>query len=214
VLPGGLSPAQRVRGAKPANLGAVPAAALERRGPAARALDQQRDPRGRVLTLGEVSAENMGSETFLNRKLNPYIANHVAGATFVCAPDPAGFAKQQLNEMSLVDVLKRGGFKCVRPPSNNPEIRIQAVERLLNQQLEGKAMYLIDPSCISLIKGFRYGYRYKLKRNGELEDRPDKNEFSHVHDANQYADAVVDMNVRGVALQTGRREVKTVSRAY
>jgi hypothetical protein len=113
-----------------------------------------------------------------------------------------------------VDVLKNAGFKCVRPPSNNPEIRIQSVERLLNQQLEGKAMYLIDRSCEMLIKGFRYGYRYKIKKNGELEDRPDKNEFSHVHDANQYADSVVDMNIRGLALQRGKREIKKVSYTY
>lgn len=178
------------------------------------AVFKQRDPRGRVLTLGEVTAENMGIETFISTRLNPFIANHFAGASFVCAPDPAGFAKQQMNEMSLVDVLKKAGFKCVRPPTNDPERRIQAVERLLVQQLEGKAMYLIDPSCETLIRGFRYGYRYKIKKNGELEDRPDKNAFSHVHDANQYADSVIDMNVRGVALQSGRREVKKVERAY
>jgi hypothetical protein len=175
---------------------------------------KQRDPRGRVLTLGEITAENMGIETFISTKLNPFIANNFAGATFVCAPDPAGFAKQQMNEMSLVDVLKKAGYKCVRPPTNDPERRIQAVERLLVQQLEGKAMYLIDPSCETLIRGFRYGYRYKIKKNGELEDRPDKNSFSHVHDANQYADSVIDMNVRGVALQSGRREVKKVERVY
>jgi len=93
-------------------------------------------------------------------------------------------------------------------------LRIQAVERLLNQQIEGKAMYLVDPSCAQLIKGFRYGYRYKIKKNGEMEDRPDKNEFSHVHDANQYADAVMDMNVRGVQINTGRREIKRASYAY
>jgi len=178
------------------------------------AVFKQRDPRGRVLTLGEVTAENMGIETFINTRLNPHIANHFQGATFVCAPDPAGFAKQQMNEMSLVDVLKKAGFKCVRPPTNDPERRIQAVESLLVQQLEGKAMYLIDPSCETLIRGFRYGYRYKLKKNGEMEDRPDKNAFSHVHDANQYADSVLDMNVRGVALQSGRREVKKVARVY
>jgi hypothetical protein len=175
---------------------------------------KQRDPRGRVLTLGEITAENMGIETFISTKLNPFIANNFAGATFVCAPDPAGFAKQQMNEMSLVDVLKKAGYKCVRPPTNDPERRIQAVERLLVQQLEGKAMYLIDPSCETLIRGFRYGYRYKIKKNGELEDRPYKNSFSHVHDANQYADSVIDMNVRGVALQSGRREVKKVERVY
>jgi hypothetical protein len=177
------------------------------------AVFKQRDPRGRVLTLGEITAENMGIETFVNTKLNPFIANRFSGCSFVCAPDPAGFAKQQLNEMSLVDVLKRAGFKCVRPPSNDPEKRIQAVERLLNQQLEGKAMYLVDESCEQLVKGFRYGYRYKIKKNGELEDRPDKNAFSHVHDANQYADSVLDMNVRGVAAP-GRREVQKSGYTY
>ncbi len=173
------------------------------------AVFKQRDPRGRVLTFAELTAENMGIETFINTKLNPFIANNFSGCSFVCAPDPAGFAKQQLNELSLVDVLKRAGFKCVKPPTNDPEKRIQAVERLLNQQLEGKAMYLVDPACETLIKGFRYGYRYKIKRNGELEDRPDKNSFSHVHDANQYADAIMDMGVRGVAVQTRREVVKS-----
>jgi hypothetical protein len=102
----------------------------------------------------------------------------------------------------------------VRPPTNDPEKRVQGVERLLNQQLEGKAMYLIDPECAKLIKGFRYGYRYKIKKNGEMEDKPDKNEFSHVHDANQYADAIIDMNVRGVAQGSGRREIAKTDYTY
>ena len=179
------------------------------------AVFKQRDPRGRVVTLGELTSENMGIETFLRTKLNPYIANNLQGCTFVVAPDPAGYAKQQQGEMSLVDVVKASGFKCVRPPTNDPEKRIQAVERLLVQQIEGKAMYLVDPRCTHLIKGFRYGYRYKIKKNGEMEDKPDKNVFSHVHDANQYADAVIDMNVRGAGLaNTERRDVKRVKYAY
>jgi hypothetical protein len=178
------------------------------------AVFKQRDPRGRVMTLGELTAENMGIETFLATKLNPYIASRFPGSTFLCAPDPAGFFKQQINELSLVDVLKKGGFKCVKPPTNDPEKRIQGVERLLVMQLEGKAMYIVDPSCDMLIRGFRYGYRYKIKKSGEAEDRPEKNKFSHVHDANQYADAVMDMNVRGVSLQTTKRPVKSVSYTY
>ena len=178
------------------------------------AVFKQRDPRGRVVTIAELVSENMGIETFIRTKLNPYIANNMQGCTFLVAPDPAGYAKQQQNEMSLVDVLKDAGFKCVKPPTNKPELRIQAVERLLVQQLEGKALYLIDPACTSLIKGFRYGYRYKIKKNGEMEDRPDKNEFSHVHDANQYADSVMDMNLRGAAMGSGKREIKKVKYAY
>lgn len=178
------------------------------------AVFKQRDPRGRILTLGEVTAENMGVETFIRTKLNPYISSRFQGCTFVCAPDPAGFAKTQLNEMTLVDALKQAGFKCVRPPTNDPERRIQAVERLLLMQIEGKAMYLVDPSCEMLIKGFRYGYRYKMRKNGDLEDRPEKNQYSHIHDANQYADSVIDMGVRGVAMQSGKRTVEKVRYAY
>lgn len=178
------------------------------------AVFKQRDARGRVLTLGEITSENMGLETFINTRLNPYIVQRFAGCAFVCAPDPAGFAKQQLNEMSLVDVLKKAGYKCIKPPTNDPERRIQAVERLLSMQLEGKALYLVDPQAVMLIKGFKFGYRYKIKRNGELEDRPDKNEFSHVHDANQYADAVIDMNIRGQAFGSRAKLVEKASYQY
>jgi hypothetical protein len=178
------------------------------------AVFMQRDPRGRVLVLDEITSENMGIETFINTKLNPFIGNNYQGHTFVCAPDPAGFMKQQLNEMTLVDALKDAGYKCVKPPSNDPEKRIAAVERLLSQQLEGKAMFLVSPSCTQLIKGFRSGYRYKVKKNGEMEDKPDKNEWSHVHDALQYGSAVIDMNIRGFGLQQTRREVKKSSYAY
>ena len=178
------------------------------------AVFMQRDPRGRVLVLSELTSENMGLDTFINTKLNPHIANTFPGYQFVAAPDPAGFAKQQANEMTLVDQLKAAGFRCVKPPTNDPDKRIQAVERLLSQQLDGKAMFLVDPRCTMLIRGFRSGYRYKVKKNGEIEDKPDKNEFSHCHDALQYGAAVIDMNIRGFGMQNTRREVRRVSYVY
>ena len=175
----------------------------------------QRDPRGRILALSEITSENMGLDTFITTKLNPHIANHYSGYKFVCAPDPAGFFKQQASEMSLVDQLKAAGFHCVKPPTNDPDKRIAAVERLLSQQIEGKAMFLIDPSCSQLIKGFRSGYRYKVKKNGEMEDKPDKNDSSHIHDALQYGAAVIDMNIRGFGLNgSKRREVKPAPYRY
>ena len=177
------------------------------------AVFKQRDPRGRVLTLSELTSTNMGIETFIKTTLMPHIANKYAGHAFICAPDPAGFAKTQLNEMTLVDALKEAGLPCVKPPTNLPDRRIAAVERLLGQQIDGKAMYLIDPSCTTYIKGFRSGYRYKVKKSGELEDTPDKNEFSHVHDAGQYADSVIDMNVRGAPL-TGPKRREVVKKRY
>jgi hypothetical protein len=75
-------------------------------------------------------------------------------------------------------------------------------------------MFLVDPGCKTLIRGFRYGYRYKIKKNGEIEDRPDKNEHSHLADSLQYACLIIDMSVRGIALQSSRREVKKATYAY
>ena len=65
-----------------------------------------------------------------------------------------------------------------------------------------------------LLRGFRHGYRYKKKRTGELEDKPDKNEYSHIHDANQYADSIIDLQVRGSVASVQRREVKKVKYVY
>lgn len=171
------------------------------------AVFKQRDPRGRVVTLSEVTSENMGIETFIRTLMMPHISQHYPGFNIICAPDPAGFMKQQLNEMTLVDALRTAGFECVKPPSNKPEYRIQAVERLLSQQIDGTGMYLIDPSCRMLIKGFQHGYRYKKKRDGQVEAKPDKNEFSHIHDANQYADSIMDMSIRGVERRSTKRNV-------
>jgi hypothetical protein len=54
--------------------------------------------------------------------------------------------------------------------------------------VEGKPALLIDRRCPTLIKGFEGGYAYKrMEVSGErYADKPDKNMFSHVHDAAQY----------------------------
>jgi hypothetical protein len=54
--------------------------------------------------------------------------------------------------------------------------------------VEGKPAILIDRRCPQLIKGFEGGYAYKrMQVSGErFADKPDKNMFSHVHDAAQY----------------------------
>lgn len=176
------------------------------------AVFKQRDPRGRVLTLGEITTENMGLDRFLKTELLPSL-QRFQGCSFLVAPDPAGYAKQQANEMTLVDQVRAAGLPVAEfhQLTNDPAKRIAAVERLLNMQVDGKAMYLVDRNkCPTLVKGFRYGYRYKIKRTGDMEDKPDKNSFSHVHDANQYADLVIDLGVRGVSMHSSAVPVTRV----
>lgn len=179
------------------------------------AVMMQMTPSGRVNVLSEVTSENMGIETFLDTKLKPHLYEKYNGATILIAPDPAGWAKTQVGEITPVDVLKRAGFKVVKPPTNKPSMRIEAVEKLLAKHLDGKAAFLIDPSCKMLIKGFKHGYRWKANRKGDLDGKePEKNEASHVHDATQYASLIVDKGNLGSALQTTqRRDIRVASSA-
>jgi len=47
---------------------------------------------------------------------------------------------------------------------------------------------MIDQRCKETIKGFEGGYQYRrIQVSGErYDDKPDKNRFSHIHDALQY----------------------------
>lgn len=168
----------------------------------------QMDTRGRLLALSEVTSENMGLERFIETKLRPHIYERYQGMALRIAPDPAGAQKTQINELCPFDVLRKAGFQIAKPHTNNPALRIEAVERQLTKFIDGKPAYLIDPSCEMLIKGFKTGYRWKANKKGEMDgNTPDKNKYSHVHDANQYLCLIADTG--GAASAMGqRREIK------
>ena len=174
----------------------------------------QVDPRGRMLVLSEVSAQNMGIERFVDTVMRPHIAAKYPGLPLRVAPDPAGWQKTQVGEISPADVLKQKGFTLVRPTTNSPKLRISAVERQLGRYLDGKPAFLVDPSCASLVKGFKSGYKWKANRKGDLEEStsPDKNEYSHIHDALQYACCVLDTGGASIAPQ--RRDVQPARYAW
>ena len=173
----------------------------------------QMTPMGRVHILSELVSENMGIETFLTQKLRPHLVENYSGCSFLVAPDPAGWAKTQVGEITPVDVLKKAGFRVVRPPTNRPSMRIEAVEQLLAKHIDGKAAFLVDKSCTVVIRGFRYGYRWRENRKGDLEGKePEKNDYSHPHDALQYGCMIVTNGLIGGYLSSSqRREVVAVS---
>jgi hypothetical protein len=70
--------------------------------------------------------------------------------------------------------------------SNTLTDRLGAVEEYLTRLTEVGPAYLVDPSCKTLIRGFTSGYRYPVSNKGQTGDSPEKNSYSHCHDANQY----------------------------
>lgn len=147
----------------------------------------QQDHHGRVLVLKEVIGHQMGAQRFCRDKLKPTIAQFFPNAQLLIAADPACRSSAQTDERSVAQVVREEMGVPVRPAKTNLiEPRLQAVEDYLCRLNDVGASYLIDPGCTTLIRGFKSGYRYNVTNKGQQADVPEKNEYSHPHDANQY----------------------------
>lgn len=144
--------------------------------------------RGRWIVLRELVAFDMGASKFADL-LRIDSQQHFPGATFQFWGDPAGDYRAQTDETTPFQVLRTAGIKARAAPTNDPSLRIDAVDSALTRLVDTKPAFLLDPRCTYLKRGFNGGYQYRrLQMSGErYEERPDKNIYSHVHDALQYA---------------------------
>lgn len=147
---------------------------------------EQRDPLGRVLVHDELFVENISVERFVVEHMRPLLNRRFLGMRVVVMGDPTGWYKGSATDESCADILKKHNLLARAAPTNDPDRRIQAVERQLAGQVNGRGKLQIDPRCRHLITGFKKGYMYKQTKTG-FEAKPLKNEYSHIHDARQYA---------------------------
>jgi hypothetical protein len=122
--------------------------------------------------------------------------------------DPAGDDLPQSDEITPMRLMAAEGVTVRKAPSNDPTVRIEAVEQLLDRMVEGKPAILVSPSCKVLVAGFDGGYQYRqLDTTGtHFDEKADKNRFSHPHDALQYA---LLGGGEGRMLLTGKRSAGT-----
>lgn len=147
----------------------------------------QVDVRGRLVIYDEVTSDDMGIEQFSIRLLRPLLYERYLAFSVFMVADPKGRDKSQLSEVSAFDVLKRLGFDVHPAPTNSVEPRIRAVEELLLRQVDGGPQLVVSSRCSTLVHAMRYWYRYRRKRTGRLEDRPEKTHpWSDVADCLQY----------------------------
>lgn len=147
-------------------------------------------PRGRFLVLHEFVAEHMGLEQFVNLVVKPGIKQmwpqHGIGLS---VGDPSGNAGSDTDERSCMDVLRKNDIRTLPASSNSPMKRVAAVQNVLTRLVDGMPVFQISPACRVLRKGFNGGYKYnRVQVSGDerFRDVPDKNRFSHIHDALQY----------------------------
>lgn len=177
----------------------------------------QRDWRGRLNALDALYVENIGLDNFLKLHLKPLLNERFPHCKYLVVGDPAGWAKSQLSEKNAYDVLKEHGFAAVPAPTNDVDKRLQAVESLLGQQVDGGPMWRFAPETTSkgmkkLIAGFDGGYRYKRRTDGTYEVTPQKNSFSHLADAAQYL--ALGVNLEASAASVKARPVEPVRHVW
>ena len=147
----------------------------------------QRLVTGQWLILQELVCFDMGVTRFAEL-LKHEIAKNYKGLDLEIYGDPAGDFRSQTDETTPFQILRHMGIRAVPAPSNDVLIRLESVNAVLSRMVDGESGILLDPKCNNLIRGFSGGYHYRrLQVSGErYDEKPNKNRFSHIHDALQY----------------------------
>lgn len=149
-------------------------------------------PRGQVRVLKEYVAEDIGIRTFAKNIVIPRLSIDfpyckVGGSE----GDPAGAKGDEImEELSCIGELNSLGIPTNEASTNDPDVRINSVRYFLNLMIDGKPAFLISrEGCPILVKGFMSGYHFKrmsISGDERYQNKPNKNKYSHPHDALQY----------------------------
>lgn len=151
----------------------------------------QKTAHGQAMIFDEFVKEDMGAKRF-GRALREYLDEHYPGFEFYGVSDPASDLGNDTDEATWTEIVMNELDFNVKPaPTNNPTPRQEAVRqplmKLLGSDMPG--IIICPKKCPILRKGFNSGYRIKRikSKGGETyAEVPDKNEYSHPHDALQY----------------------------
>jgi len=148
-------------------------------------------PQGQLRFFDEVVADRAGISLFTDEVLMR-CARHYPGLRWEDEGDPAGSQAAQTDERTCFEIQAGKGVE-VNPGPVSLEARLESVRYGLNTMIDGQPAILIHPRCRMLRKGFMGGYQYRrLQISGDrYTDKPDKNQYSHPHDAAQYVAARV-----------------------
>lgn len=157
------------------------------------AMFSQLHPGGKLSVFDELITEDCSIRKFCEDILKPVLNTTYKGYEYELIIDPAGSIRSQNDKKSAYQIVREAGLKCRFATTNNPLKRREAVVYFL-RKING---FEIGPKCIYLRKGFISEYKFEKKRlaiinvrgdNSEMfQEKPNKNIYSHVHDACQYA---------------------------
>lgn len=175
----------------------------------------QVDNYGRGIIMREVVTEGMGLIQMVQEHLKPVLFSEpFAGRRMFIVGDPAGRQKSQVTEETPFDVLKAEGFLAYPASTNAIDPRLLAVEKMLRSNIAGQpGLQISREGCPTLIQSLGNKYRYRKKRDGQLEDTPEKlHPWSDVSDALQYWCLGANQNLTGHVMSRDRPRIASQPR--
>lgn len=160
--------------------------------------------RGQLRIIDELVSENMGVKQFARDAVKPFLTQYLSQTRVgLSMGDPAGNIRHETDEKASLQILNdirtnededhftplELGFTTEHASSNVIVRRIGAVKHYLTKMVDGQPGLLIDRKCKVVRKGFQGGYKFrKLNVSGDerYKEDPEKNDYSHPHDALQY----------------------------
>ena len=150
-------------------------------------------PQGQFRIIDELLVDpdgpGMGIRAFTREVVRPHLLNKYPGMTWVSRGDPSGIAKDG-NDLSCFDIQAAEGVPTEPAVTNDPVARQDAVRQYLMASVGDSPGFAVSPRASVVRKGFLGGYKYRrvqVAGDERYRDEPDKNRYSHIHDAVQYA---------------------------
>lgn len=153
----------------------------------------QLTPTGQFRVLEELVVDSdgpgMGIRQFTREVARPHLLANYPDMQWISRGDPSGVAKDG-SDHSCFDIQGEEGIPTLPAITNDPTARQDAVRKYMMANVGDEPGFLVSPKAFVIRKGFLGGYKYRrMQVVGEerYRDVPDKNRYSHPHDALQYA---------------------------
>jgi len=157
------------------DLGLTPAAAF-----------MQLSPMGKLLVIDELVSEDCSIQEFCSDYLWPKLRNDYPKTNFYVVIDPAGRTRAETDKSSARKIIHDSGLPYRLARTQEPLARRESVVSFL-RRVNG---FKLSPKCIYLRKGFISEYKYERRLLSNIEspfkEKPEKNIYSHIHEALQY----------------------------
>ena len=169
----------------------------------------QLTPKGVLEVFDEIVARRAGIRSF-TEEVSLHLATHWPDVRIAEElGDPSGNAARDTDEESCFQIQRELGHQ-VRPGAMTLTDRLEGVRYFLRQMVDGEPGFRLSRRCRMLRKGFAGGYRYKETQDARAKGiraekpKPEKNQYSHPHDALNHA---VGEIYRRTTSQAGRHEL-------